>query len=44
VHITGPPASGKGTNCDLLIKNMGFNHFSVGELMRNEINKNTELG
>ncbi|CAL6009072.1 Adenylate_kinase 3 [Hexamita inflata] len=44
IHITGNPGSGKGTQSELLISRMNFNHFSVGQLMRDEINAGTELG
>ena len=44
VHFTGMPGSGKGTQSDKLVKNLNFKHFSVGQLMRDEVAAGTELG
>lgn len=33
------PGSGKGTACNLVKENFGFNHFSAGELLREEVSK-----
>lgn len=32
--ILGGPGSGKGTNCDYLVRDFGYTHFSAGELLR----------
>ncbi len=40
----GPPGAGKGTQAELLRKNYGFDHISTGEVLRQEIKKNTKLG
>jgi len=42
--ITGPPYSGKGTQCDILKQEMQFRHISTGDLIRQEKADNTELG
>jgi len=34
--IAGPPASGKGTQCDLLQKRYGVVHISTGDLLRSK--------
>lgn len=34
--ILGPPGSGKGTQCALLVENFGFIHLSSGDLLREE--------
>ena len=41
--ITGPPYSGKGTQCELLVNKFGFNHISTGQLVRDEKRKGTPL-
>ncbi len=40
--IMGPQGSGKGTQADLIQKNFGFFHASMGDLLRAEKNKDTE--
>ncbi len=44
IILFGPPGAGKGTQAQLIVKN--YNHFqlSTGDLLRNEIKKNTKLG
>ncbi len=42
--ITGPPGSGKGTVSEKLIKDFNLFHFSPGELLREEVSKNTTIG
>ena len=42
--ITGPPYSGKGTQCDELVKAYGLIHISTGEHIRKEKDNKTELG
>lgn len=44
LFILGGPGSGKGTQCENLIKTYGFVHFSTGDLLRAEVKKQTELG
>ena len=44
IVFIAPPASGKGTQSDLLVKKYGYNHISTGDLLREEAKKETELG
>ncbi len=43
VIFIAPPASGKGTQSEIL-KNLGYLHISTGDMLREEINKETSLG
>lgn len=40
----GPPGSGKGTQAANLSEKMGMAHLSTGDILRDEIKLNTELG
>lgn len=42
--LFGPPGSGKGTQSDLLIQHYGFLHLSTGELLRDQVGRETPLG
>ena len=42
--ITGPPYSGKGTQCELLKDQLGFNHISTGDRIRLEKEQKTSTG
>ena len=42
--LFGPPGSGKGTQSEKLIAKYGLKHLSTGDLLRNEINRQTVLG
>jgi len=44
VIIFGAPGSGKGTQSDLIISRYGLFHISTGDILRQEIKKQTELG
>ena len=44
VIILGAPGSGKGTQSELIINKYGLYHISTGEILRQEIKKQTELG
>ena len=37
--VLGGPASGKGTQCAKIVEEFGFTHISVGDLMREEVQK-----
>ena len=39
-----PPAAGKGTQSKLLVEKYGYSHISTGDLLREEVAKQTELG
>ena len=42
LFILGGPGSGKGTQCEKMVKEWGFNHISAGDLLREEINSGSE--
>lgn len=42
--ITGPPYSGKGTQCAILETTLGFIHISTGDRIRHEKSGNTPFG
>jgi adenylate kinase len=42
--VLGPPGCGKGTQAKLLAAIFGLKHFSLGETLRAEVEKDTELG
>lgn len=44
IVFLGSPGSGKGTQAKLLAERRGFVHISTGDLFREEISRNTELG
>lgn len=43
VIFIAPPSAGKGTQSAKLI-DLGYNHISTGDMLREEINKQTDLG
>jgi adenylate kinase len=44
IVLFGPPGAGKGTQSEKLINKYNLVHISTGDLLRNEIANNTELG
>lgn len=44
IIFIAPPAAGKGTQSDLLVKKYGYNHISTGDLLREEVRKQSEIG
>lgn len=44
IILFGPPGSGKGTQSQNLISKYGLKHLSTGDLLRNEISRQTPLG
>lgn len=44
IVLFGPPGAGKGTQSEKLIEKYGLIHLSTGDLLRNEIVKQTQLG
>lgn len=44
IIIFGAPGSGKGTYSDEIVKKFGMSHISTGDVLRNEIKNDTELG
>ncbi|KMZ56358.1 Adenylate kinase [Zostera marina] len=44
IVISGAPASGKGTQCELIVQKYGLVHISTGDLLRAEVSSGTEIG
>ena len=44
ILLFGPQCSGKGTQAELLVKQLGFYHLSTGNEMRSEMSANTPMG
>ncbi|KAK5672516.1 hypothetical protein QVD99_001276 [Batrachochytrium dendrobatidis] len=44
VFILGGPGSGKGTQCERLVKEFQLTHLSAGDLLRGEVERGTEVG
>ncbi|MFW6110566.1 MAG: adenylate kinase [Thermoproteota archaeon] len=44
IVLLGPPGAGKGTYASRLTKDLGIPHISTGDMVREEINAETELG
>lgn len=39
MFVLGPPGSGKGTQCEKIVKEFGYTHLSAGDLLREERNR-----
>lgn len=44
IILFGPPGVGKGTQATLLAQKLGYRHISTGEVIRQEINRQSDLG
>ena len=44
IILFGPPGAGKGTQADKIVKNFNLHKVSTGDLLREEIKNNTDLG
>ena len=44
LYLSGGPGCGKGTQCEKLVNNFKYIHFSIGDLMRAEVAKGSDLG
>jgi len=42
IFVLGGPGSGKGTQCDKIVAKYGFCHLSTGDLLREEVKKESE--
>lgn len=44
IILFGPPASGKGTQAKIFAQKFGLRHISTGDMFRQHIKNNTEIG
>ena len=44
IVIAGAPASGKGTQCELIVEKFGLVHISAGDLLRAAVKEGTPAG
>ena len=44
IILFGPPGAGKGTQADNIVKFFNLHKVSTGDLLRNEIRNNSDLG
>ncbi|KAL5011338.1 hypothetical protein ScPMuIL_009889 [Solemya velum] len=44
VFVVGGPGSGKGTQCERIVKKYGFTHLSTGDLLRDEVASGSARG
>lgn len=44
IVLVGPPGSGKGTQSEMLMADYSAEHISVGDILREEVKKESELG
>jgi len=44
IVLYAPPAAGKGTQCEILIEKYGYEVISIGQVLRNARNPETEIG
>jgi adenylate kinase len=42
--IMGPPGAGKGTQAEVLVRELAITHISTGDMFRNAIKEGTEMG
>ena len=43
IFVIGGPGSGKGTQCERIVKKYGYTHLSSGDLLREEVKSNSDL-
>ena len=44
IVLYAPPAAGKGTECESLVKDYGYEVLSIGQVLRNNRSMDTEIG
>lgn len=42
IFILGGPGSGKGTQCEKIVKDYGYHHMSTGDLLRDEVKRGSK--
>lgn len=42
LFVLGGPGSGKGTQCERIVEKFGYTHLSTGDLLREEVKKDTD--
>jgi adenylate kinase len=42
--LVGPPGSGKGTQAELLVQRLGLRYVGTGEILRDAVRRQTEMG
>ncbi len=44
IFVLGGPGSGKGTQCERIVAEYGYTHFSAGDLLRAEVKSGSAVG
>jgi adenylate kinase len=44
IVLFGPPGVGKGTQSDMLVKELGMTHFAMGDILRAAVSDGSDLG
>jgi len=44
VFVLGGPGAGKGTQCERIVKDYGYTHLSAGDLLREEVKSESDVG
>jgi adenylate kinase family enzyme len=44
IFVLGGPGSGKGTQCERLVRDFHYYHISVGDVLRDEVKSGSEEG
>eukprot|EP00878_Enallax_costatus_P024111 GHUV01025704.1.p1 GENE.GHUV01025704.1~~GHUV01025704.1.p1 ORF type:complete len:118 (+),score=23.45 GHUV01025704.1:185-538(+) len=44
VYVLGAPGAGKGTQCEMVRKELGWSHISAGDMLRGQVAAGTDTG